>query len=78
MERARVIWEELGLAPLKPQAPWYGYSLGDWHEDLDQEAELAVRSEYFQTGEKIAKQRARLDDVWINSSFYGEKKLKEK
>ena len=30
MERARKIWDELGLPALKPQPPWHGYSLGDW------------------------------------------------
>ena len=30
MERAKGIWEELGLPPLRPQPPWFGYSLGDW------------------------------------------------
>ena len=28
MERAKALWEELGLPPLKPEAPWFGYSLG--------------------------------------------------
>ena len=27
MENAKSIWEELGLPPLKPEMPWYGYSL---------------------------------------------------
>ena len=53
MERAREIWEELGLPELKPEAPWFGYRLGDWPEELEQAAQLAVRSEYFQTGEKL-------------------------
>lgn len=57
MENARKIWEELGLPPLKPRKPWYGYSLGEWPPELAEEAELAVRSEYFETGEKIATQR---------------------
>ena len=35
MENARKIWEELGLPKLKPEAPWYGYSLGEWSDDLD-------------------------------------------
>src|SRR5262249_17083160 len=29
MERARAIWEELGLPALKPQTPWFGTSLGE-------------------------------------------------
>jgi 4-hydroxy-3-polyprenylbenzoate decarboxylase len=26
MERAKEIWEELGLPEVKPRMPWYGYS----------------------------------------------------
>src|SRR5580692_8260903 len=42
MERARKIWEELGLPKLKPEAPWFGYSLGEWSDELDEAAERAV------------------------------------
>ncbi|HEY5896788.1 MAG TPA: UbiD family decarboxylase [Burkholderiales bacterium] len=65
MERAREIWEELGLPPLKPEAPWFGYSLGDWPEELDQAAALAVKGEYFQTGEKLVARRRK--DVTMNT-----------
>jgi 3-polyprenyl-4-hydroxybenzoate decarboxylase len=71
MERARGIWEELGLPPLKPKMPWYGYNLGDWHPELDEEAALAVKGDYWQTGEKIARQRRSTDELQMNSSFYG-------
>jgi UbiD family decarboxylase len=60
MENAKVIWEELGLPPLKPEMPWYGYSLGQWPEEFQVEAERATRSEYWTTGE-ILKQRRRND-----------------
>jgi len=30
MERAKKIWQDLDLGPLRPQSPWFGYSLGDW------------------------------------------------
>jgi len=57
MERSKRIWEELELPPLKPRMPWYGYSLGAWtHEDED-EAKLAVKGDYFETGEKQTGQR---------------------
>src|SRR5256712_5728384 len=35
MERAREIWEELGLPKLKPQAPWFGYTLGELLDQLE-------------------------------------------
>jgi len=60
MEHAKTIWEELGLPALKPEPPWFGYSLGQWPEEFKVEAERAVRSEYWTTGE-IIKQRRRND-----------------
>ncbi len=57
MEHARALWEELGLPPLRPQSPWYGYSLGQWDEELEEEAVLAVQGEYYRTGEKLAGRR---------------------
>jgi len=57
MEHAREIWEELDLPLLKPRAPWYGYSLGQWDDELDHEAELAVQGRHFETGEKLAGRR---------------------
>ena len=65
MEAAKVIWEELGLPKLKPEAPWFGYSLGEWGEEFERQAELAVKGDYFQTGEKIAKLRR--NDVSMNT-----------
>src|SRR5258708_25526205 len=36
MERAKGIWEELGLPKLKPEAPWFGHSRGERSPALDQ------------------------------------------
>ncbi len=66
MERAKVIWEELGLPPLKPEAPWFGYSLGDWSDEFEAAAERAVAGDYFETGKLLAKRRRK--DVRINSA----------
>jgi 3-polyprenyl-4-hydroxybenzoate decarboxylase len=65
MERAKVIWEELGLPKLKPESPWFGYSLGEWSEEFEHAAELAVQSDYFETGKQIAKRRR--SDVKMNT-----------
>src|ERR1700741_268359 len=65
MERARAIWEELGLPPLKPESPWFGYSLGEWSDELGQAAELAVRGDYFETGKRLVKRRRK--DVKMNT-----------
>jgi len=68
MERARAIWEELGLPALKPEAPWYGYSLGDWHPVFEEQARRAAAGEYWRTGEELA--RRRRDDVPPNTPVY--------
>ncbi len=65
MEHAREIWEELGLPALKPQAPWFGYSLGEWPDELDEAASRAVKGDYFATGAEMAKRRRK--DVGINT-----------
>ena len=59
MEKSKAIWEELGLPALKPRMPWYGYSLGAWTKQDEEEAELAVKGDYFVTGEKQTKQRVK-------------------
>jgi 4-hydroxy-3-polyprenylbenzoate decarboxylase len=58
MERARTLWERLELPKLKPQDPWYGYNLGAWTAEDEEEAELALKGEHYQTGEKAIKKRA--------------------
>ena len=61
MERAREIWERLGLPALMPQAPWHGYSLGDWDEAWDVYARRAVNGEWEQSGkETLAARRGGL------------------
>jgi 4-hydroxy-3-polyprenylbenzoate decarboxylase len=50
MERARKIWDELGLPGLRPQPPWFGYSLGDWLPEWDEAAERAVKGRYLENG----------------------------
>jgi UbiD family decarboxylase len=72
MEKAKAIWEELGLPRLKPESPWFGYSLGDWSDELDEGARNAVDGRYFEYGEAIATQRR--SDVAMNIEV---KSLKE-
>jgi len=59
MEKAKQLWEEEGLPPLTPKVPWYGYSLGYWTEEDEEEAELALKGEHYTTGEKLAKSRVK-------------------
>ena len=57
MEDAKRLWEELGLPPLKPESPWYGYTLGDWPDELVRQADLAAKGEYWETGKLNAQLR---------------------
>jgi 4-hydroxy-3-polyprenylbenzoate decarboxylase len=59
MEKSKAIWEELKLPPLKPRRPWYGYSLGAWTKEDEEEAELAVKGDYFMIGEKAKANRVK-------------------
>src|SRR5437762_4532240 len=65
MERAKEIWEDLGLPKLKPESPWFGYSLGEWPDELERAAELAVKGDYFETGKLLEKRRRK--DVKMNT-----------
>jgi UbiD family decarboxylase len=61
MERARAIWQELGLPPITPRQPWHGYSLGDWGPVWDTYAERAVAGRWEETGkETFARRRGGL------------------
>ena len=57
MERALEIWQELNLPPLQLKNPWYGYSLGLWSAESDEEAKLAAQGKYYETGEKLSTRR---------------------
>jgi len=50
MERAKAIWDELGLPRLRPQPPWHGYTLGDWLPQWDEAAQRAVEGGYLENG----------------------------
>ncbi|MDA1324485.1 MAG: UbiD family decarboxylase [Proteobacteria bacterium] len=65
MENAAKIWDEIGLPKLKPQEPWFGYSLGEWDDDFDEAAKMATDSEYWAYGERIAQRRR--SDVAMNT-----------
>jgi len=59
MERARMIWEDLGLPALAAQSPWHGYTLGDWTDSRETFARRAAVGERDTTGrETLARQHA--------------------
>jgi 4-hydroxy-3-polyprenylbenzoate decarboxylase len=67
MEKAAEIWDQLGLPKLRPEAPWFGYDLGEWNEDLEVMARRAVRGDYWDTGKIIAQRRR--NDVPMNTEI---------
>ncbi|MCL6592397.1 MAG: UbiD family decarboxylase [Alicyclobacillus sp.] len=67
MENAKQIWEELGLPRLSPENPWFGYSLGDWPDEFEREAQRAVQGDYWITGDEVY--RKRRNDVMPNDSY---------
>jgi 4-hydroxy-3-polyprenylbenzoate decarboxylase len=65
MERAKAIWERLGLPALKPESPWHGYDLGYWPAELDRQARMAAAGDYFALGRETSNQRR--SDVAMNT-----------
>jgi UbiD family decarboxylase len=57
MERSLALWNELGLPPIEPESPWFGYQLGPWPQEYDDEGRLAAESRWVETGRKLAQQR---------------------
>jgi 4-hydroxy-3-polyprenylbenzoate decarboxylase len=62
MENARALWERLGLPPLKPEAPWHGYSLGEWNDTWERAATNATSGEYLRNGERTWQLRRRVPE----------------
>jgi hypothetical protein len=58
MERAKSLWEALGLPKLRPQSPWFGAAAGDWLPAWDEAAERAAHGDYLENG-RISEGRQR-------------------
>ena len=67
MLRSKAIWEQLQLPKLRPQAPWFGYSLGDWLPQWEAAAQRAATGRYLENGVISAGQRR--NDVKAESKF---------
>lgn len=59
MNRAKAIWEKLGLPTLSPETPWHGYSLGEWSEEWDACADRAAKGDWMINGLRSAAHRSR-------------------
>jgi 4-hydroxy-3-polyprenylbenzoate decarboxylase len=62
MEHAIEIWQGLQLPALNLKDPWWGYSLGHWTPEEDEEAELAVQGRHYETGEKQKRTRRKFGE----------------
>jgi 4-hydroxy-3-polyprenylbenzoate decarboxylase len=58
MERAKALWDRLGLPALRPEPPWHGYSLGDWSDAWDETARRAATGAWLENG-RLTLQRQR-------------------
>jgi 4-hydroxy-3-polyprenylbenzoate decarboxylase len=54
MDAALKIWEEEGFPKLRLRKPWYGYSLGNWTADDEENARLILEGKYVQIGQKLS------------------------
>ena len=58
MERARKVWDELGLPKLRPQPPWFGApSDSNWPRSWEEAARLAATGRYLDNGRASAKKK---------------------
>jgi UbiD family decarboxylase len=57
MEKAQALWQRLGLPALRPEAPWHGYSLGEWSDEWDARALAATRGEWAERSESYRQRR---------------------
>jgi len=60
MEGALKIWAEEKMPPLTLKAPWYGYPLGYWPPEFEEQAGLVMKGEHYRVGEILAQQRKKL------------------
>jgi 4-hydroxy-3-polyprenylbenzoate decarboxylase len=60
MEKAIKIWKEEGLPELKLKEPWYGYNLGFWPDEYEEQAALALKGEHYKVGEVLATRRSKV------------------
>jgi len=58
MERAKTLWETIGLPKLRPQSPWFGAPIGDWTPQWDAAAARAATGRYLENG-RISEQQRR-------------------
>jgi UbiD family decarboxylase len=57
MQRAKDLWDELGLPPLVMKQPWHGYTLGEWNDTWEKFAQRAVAGDWEANGDETILRR---------------------
>jgi len=60
MDKALEIWKELKLPDLHLLQPWYGYSLGFWPKEFQEDAEMILKGEQYKVNERLERKRRNL------------------
>jgi UbiD family decarboxylase len=66
MEKAKTIWDRLGLPSIKPESPWFGYSLGDWSDEWEEAAKRCAEGDYLENGRRTNQRRQK--DIFPETS----------
>ena len=61
MEAGQALWERLGLPELRPETPWYGYSLGDWSQHWEDAAARAAAGDWLENGRRTLQRQISAD-----------------
>ncbi len=61
METGKALWERLGLPELRPETPWYGYSLGDWSQHWEDAAARAAAGDWLENGRRTLQRQISAD-----------------
>lgn len=68
MRQAKDLWESLHLPALRPQTPWFGYSLGVWEDAWQTAADNAAASAWQVNGESTWNRRRTMGVTNLPSS----------
>jgi len=61
MEKAVELWREMKLPQLRLRKPWWGYKYGFWTEREELMANMAVKSDWEEVGEILARERKKAE-----------------
>lgn len=80
MEKGLAAWNRLGLPPVRPQPPWFGYSLGDWTQDWADAARRAAEGDYLENGQRTLQRQQKglipevsvrdVEDGWDDKDYF--------